>query len=349
MSPVAKKVREGVALVEPFTYRPLPLGSLATADATAGPRWIWRNYLARGDISLLTSEWKAGKTTLLAGLLGALDTGRPFLGLDTVVSSTVIVSEEAATHWAERRGIHPGGVRARLVSRPFPGRPTAAEWDALIRRVEADREITPVDLFVVDPLAMFLPGRSDSDPAALLDLLAPLRRLATGGTAVLVMHHPRKEAADEGNAARGSGALLGYVDVAGELTRYGRLPTDANRRRLTARTRHPAPIPALVYEWVPGTDEFRGVPDEVEARFRENWDEVRRLLAGRTAAVTHRELLGGWPEDRPAPPPSQLYRWLDRAARDGLVRRVGKGTKADPYRFALPDPLRPQLPPLPEL
>src|SRR5207302_7683895 len=88
-----------------------------------------------------------------------------------------------------------------------------------------------LDLFVVDPLASFLPGRSDSDAGTLLEMLQPLQRLAAAGVAVLILHHPRKEAADEGSTARGGGALLGFVDIILEVYRVGRLPTDDRRRR----------------------------------------------------------------------------------------------------------------------
>ena len=57
------------------------------------------------------------------------------------------------------------------------------------------------------------------------------------GAAVLVLHHPRKKASGGESSARGSGVLLGYVDAEVELTRYGRLASDANRRRLTVRSR----------------------------------------------------------------------------------------------------------------
>ena len=41
--------------------------------------WLWDGYLMPGDITLLTSLWKTGKTTLLAGLLQSLGAGTPFL------------------------------------------------------------------------------------------------------------------------------------------------------------------------------------------------------------------------------------------------------------------------------
>ncbi|QDU20776.1 AAA family ATPase [Urbifossiella limnaea] len=318
-------------------------------DAHAG--WLWDGLLARGDVALLTSVWKTGKTTLLAGLLRALDAGEPFLGRATAPGHAVVVSEEARHHWAARRAAIPCGQRTRLVSRPFPGRPTAAEWAALVRAAEDDRAKTPIDLFVVDPLATFLPGRSDCDPGALLDFLHPLRRLAEGGTAVLVLHHPRKEKSEDGSAARGSGVLLGYVDATLELGRFGRLASDANRRRLTVRSRHPSAPESVVYEWVVGTPEFRVVADGADARFRENWEEVRRLLAGRPTAASVRDLLATWPEDRPAPSSQQLYGWLHRAVREGLAEQCGRGTKGDPFRFELPRKRSrlADLPPLPPL
>lgn len=330
-----------------ITYAPLPLDTL-DHSSTATTQWVWHGLLARGDLTLLTSVWKSGKTTLVAGLLDALDAGRPFLGLDTVEASTVVVSEEAPVHWAERRAVIPGGRRARLVSRPFPGMPTPADWDALIAAAEADRAAAPLDLFVVDTLAAFLPGGSESHTGTLLNFLRPLRRLAAGGTAVLILHHPRKMASEAGSRARGGGALLGYVDVLAELGGCGRLASDANRRRLTVRSRHPSAPESVVYEWVVGTPEFRVLADGTDARFRENWEEVRRLLAERPRATSVRDLLATWPEDRPAPSNQQLYSWLHRAVREGLAEGTGRGTKGDPYRFALPGK-RSKLPDLPPL
>ena len=39
--------------------------------------WLWNGYIARGSLTLLTSQWKAGKTTLLSGLLQRLGDGQP--------------------------------------------------------------------------------------------------------------------------------------------------------------------------------------------------------------------------------------------------------------------------------
>ena len=168
---------------------------------------------------------------------------------------------------------------------------------------------------------------------------------------MFVLHHPRRKESEAGSTARGSGALLGFVDVIAELGGCGRLASDANRRRLTVRSRHPSAPEAVVYEWVKGTPEFRVVADGTDARFRENWAEVCRVLADRPSGATAADLLTLWPEDRPGPSQQQLYGWLHRAVRDGLADRRGRGTKGDPYRFTLPSKRSvladlPSLPPL---
>jgi len=317
----------------------------APADNTG---WVWDGVLARGDISLLTGIWKSGKTTLLAGLLHALGGAGEFLGRACPAGRVVVLSEESREHWKERRRVIPAGPHARLVSRPFPGRPTVSEWAELVAAVDGLREDGPLDLFVVDPLSPFLPGWSDSDSGALLRFLEPLRLLAQGGTAVLVLHHPRRKEAAEGSIARGGGALLGYVDTILELHGVGR-GGGGNRRRLTCRSRRAGAVGELVYEWQPGTAEFRAVSADADALFRENWEQVRAQLADRPAAATCPELLADWPTEA-APSRPQLYVWLRRAVDAGLAVRSGSGTKAKPFRFALPRaPALEVLPPLPEL
>ena len=323
----------------------LPMDQVA--DAAEATDWVWDGLLARGDVGLLTGVWKTGKTTLLAGLLRAAGGG--FLGRPTAVRSAVVVSEESPDHWRERLAAIPVGPHARLVSRPFPARPSPAAWDDFLARAADARPPAGLDLFVVDPLAAFLPGRSESDAGTLLDFLAPLRRLAAGGTAVLVLHHPPKRKAEAGSLARGGGVLSGFADTLIELHHVGRGGT-GTRRRLAVRSRRPGAVDGLVYDWAPGTADFRAVPDDPESRFREDWAAVRALLAGRPEPATHKELLADWPADDPAPSAAYLYDRLRRAAAAGLAERTGSGTRRDPFRFALPGRgWRSILPPLPPL
>jgi len=73
---------------------------------TATPRevpWLWHGYLAAGSITLWTSRWKAGKTTLLSVLLARRVTGGPLAGRTLTQGRTALVSEESREQWALRR------------------------------------------------------------------------------------------------------------------------------------------------------------------------------------------------------------------------------------------------------
>src|SRR5436305_1507001 len=224
--------------MSPNSFASLPMDQLAGSGIIPPVNWLWHGYLARGNLTLLTSLWKAGKTTLLAGLLQRLGPGGAFLGHDCIPGRALVVSEESREHWAERSRTMPFGPHSRLLARPFRTRPSPAEWCDLIDHALDLRAAGALDLFAVDPLASFLPGRSDSDAGTLLEMLQPLQRLAAAGAAVLILHHPRKKPSDEGSSARGSGALLGFVDVILELYRFGRLQSDERRRRLIGLSRH---------------------------------------------------------------------------------------------------------------
>jgi hypothetical protein len=338
----------------PNSFASLPMDQITVSGTIPSVSWLWHGYLARGNLTLLTSLWKAGKTTLIAGLLQRLGLGGKFLDRDCAPARALVVSEESPELWAERLRSMPIGPHARLMARPFLTRPSLAAWADLIDHALDLRAADKLDLLVVDPLASFLPGRSEADVGTLLDMLHPLQRLASAGAAVLLLHHPRKQSAEEGNAARGGGALLGFVDIILELHRVGGLPSDERRRRLIGLSRH-APTPRrLVYEWDPATGAFATVADPHEKRYRENWETVRSILAGRSSAATHNELSMDWPADRARPSAGVLYDWLNRAFEEKLVRRQGRGTRTDPYRYRLPNADdvyrdRGELPPLREL
>jgi AAA domain len=319
-------------------FTPLPMNRLDLADASPALSWLWLGFLARGNITLLTSQWKTGKTTLVTGLLQHLSLGGDFLGCSCEAARAVVLSEEPRELWASRQRITPLGPHAQLLARPFPTRPTPVQWNALVEEAVGWHADGTLDLLVVDTLAAFLPGRTDSDPNTLLEMLRPLQRLAETGVAVLLLHHPRKKPSEEGSAARGSGALLGFVDIILELHGCGRLRSEERRRRIVGLSRHRETPRSLAYQWDPDTGRFAVVPDPATQRYRDNWQTVLAILATRTVAATHAELLADWPADAPRPGETVLYEWLNRAVAEKLVRRQGAGRRADPYRYRLPTP-----------
>jgi hypothetical protein len=317
------------------TLRRIPLDAGCVETAPEPTPWLWDGYLKPGDITLLTAQWKTGKTTLLTGLLRHLGTGEPFLDRSVRPGRVWVVSEEPLDLWADRVRQRAIGPHVELLARPFVGRPTPAEWADLIDQAVAARAAGELDLFVVDPLASFLTGRSESEPTTVLEALHPLHRLTTAGAAVLLLHHPRKKAAEPGSIARGGGALLGFVDLTMDLTRYSKYPSDARRRLIFAQSRRTGVTARLAYEWDATADQFRVVGDPRELQFEENWQAVLAVLQARTVAVTTKEIRQFWPEDAERPSESTLYNWLNRAFAKKMVRREGRGNAKNPWKYRL--------------
>src|SRR5437588_2117700 len=108
-------------MVAPKSFTSLPMDQLDAAGTNPATDWLWHGYLARGNLTLLTSLWKAGKTTLLAGLLRGLAAGGTFLDCACAPAKALVVSEESPEHWAARLRTIPVGPHARLLARPFRG------------------------------------------------------------------------------------------------------------------------------------------------------------------------------------------------------------------------------------
>src|SRR5437588_10375778 len=73
------------------------------------PNWLWHGYLGPGKVTLLTSQWKSGKTTLVSLLLARLQHGGQLAGLAVAPGKALIISEESETDWRPRcrhLGIH---------------------------------------------------------------------------------------------------------------------------------------------------------------------------------------------------------------------------------------------------
>jgi hypothetical protein len=84
----------------PPPFPPIRWG-LAGLRTEAAPefRWLWHGYLAARVVTLLTSQWKTGKTTLTAVLLSHMKNGGTLAGLPLAAGRAVILSEESSETW----------------------------------------------------------------------------------------------------------------------------------------------------------------------------------------------------------------------------------------------------------
>jgi hypothetical protein len=307
----------------------------ATAPQPVG--WLWHGFVAPGNLTLLTSQWKAGKTTLLSLLLSRRKQGgqaAQLAGLAVKAGKSVVVSEEPLALWAERARRLDFGGQVCFISRPFRTIPTQDEWQTLLGRILALREQHGIDLAVFDPLAPFM--RCENHARGVLDVLLPLRGLTDAGLAGLLLHHPGKGEKPVGEAARGSGALLGHVDISVEMRHPGGDPL-TRRRRFLSTSRHAETPRRLLLELGEDGGDYLPVPDPAEEEFLASWATLRTVLEDAPQKLTRRDILAEWPPDFARPQPATLWRWLDGAVQRGLVACEGAGRKSDPFRYWLPE------------
>lgn len=305
--------------------------------------WLWEPILATGMITLFTSQWKSGKTTLLSTVLRQLRLGGEVAGAPVTPGSAIVVSEEPASLWVSRDARLEFGPACRLLCRPFPVAPSLDAWQRLIARL-AD---TDASLVVIDPLAMVLPRGAEGHAAAMLDALLPLHELTRAGKAVWLLHHPRKARAGSESSPRGSSVLTSFADILVTLDRPHVPGVPERRRRLSSTSRLAAARNVLIdlsddgreYTLAPGATD----PDAFES----GWPILKATLEDAASRLTRKALLQHWPQDHVKPSMTTLVRWLDRAVQEGQLELHGLGRSNDPFAYMVPgQSLEMELPPL---
>jgi hypothetical protein len=321
--------------VDDFRFPPLSFAQLQPSANTLRD-WLWQGYLRPGAITLLTSLWKSGKSTLLSVLLARLKSGGEVGGLPVRAGRAVVVSEEPPAIWWDRGHRLDFDGHVQWLCQPFSARPTEAQWLDLLDQLGRMHDRQPVDLVAIDSLANLAALRSENEAGEMLRAITPLRQLSQRGISTLLTHHPRKGAVVPGQAARGSGALSGYVDIIVEMGAVHRLNANDRRRRLRAYSRFADTPPTWVLEWTADGTGYLGLGPSAEPDLARGWPALQALLAGADRPLTRRTILRDWPDSTPAPAKQTLWKWLDQLVREGKVLQRGSGRRNDPYLYELP-------------
>jgi hypothetical protein len=292
--------------------------------------WLWHGCLARGEVTLFSALWKAGKTTLLAHLLKALEHGGEFCGLACKPARVLYVSEESEGRWAAR-GLalgRPGNVAFLL--RPFRGKPTFSEWIAFLNHVAAERERWRADAVILDTISHLWPVRKENDAAEVAEALMPMQDRLASHAAVMPVHHFGKAGGLEFTGSRGSGEITAFADTILELRRYDATSHTDRRRVLTGKGRWDDTPAELVVELNEDGSGYTARGDKGAVKRKEQTDEVAALLPVDGPGMTAEEVKSKW-EGGPAE--RKVRELLEAGAREGRFRQEGEGKKGDPYRY----------------
>jgi hypothetical protein len=199
---------------------PLPFALLSSAleNVPPEPEWTWRGYLAAGAVTLLAGRPKVGKSTLVFGLLAALEAGLPFAEQATRASGVLLLSEERPSSLAEKASRWDLNGRVHLLMRH---QANGREWASLVSEAVDYCHRRGLGVLAIDTWDKWtgLKGDAENNAGAILEALEPLVAAAGAGLAVLICAHQRKSMGEFGEAVRGSNALTGGVDVVLELER----------------------------------------------------------------------------------------------------------------------------------
>ena len=300
------------------------------ATSPAAVPWIATLWLARGAITELAGKIKtAGKTTFLLAMVRAIVSGAPFLGRPTVKSRVVLLTEQPDTSLTEAlRRADLLDCNDLVVLTHADARNLA--WGKVVEAAVAKAKEIGAGVLAVDtlgPWARFA-GDAENNAGDGQDAIAPLQVAAANGLAVLVVRHEKKGDAEIGEAARGSSAISGAVDVIMSLRRC-KAPRPTIRR-LLALSRFSDTPPELLVELADSGDYVVIDPEEAQKLKRD--DDRRKILGALPpdvdAALPANEIgkKAGVGEKAAA---ALLKVLIDKQ----LTRRLGTGVKGDPFRF----------------
>lgn len=327
--PHAKSKKNSKPKAEPVQFPPpIPASKLREASATS---WLWKGYLARGEVTLLSALWKSGKTTLLAHLLRSLELGGEFCGLPIQAGRVLYVTEEGEPRWAKRRDKIGIADHVEFIVRPFGAK---SDWDAWLSFMDYVKGILSertFDLVTFDTLADLWPVRDENDASQVQAALKPLHKI-TGNASLLLVHHNRKGDGTEATASRGSGALTAFVDTIMELRRFDPADRNSRKRVLSGYGRDDDTTQELVIE-LTELDGYKAHGNREESTTKDLTQILLRMLPASPPGCSTDDLLDEW--EGPKPRKQRLLEALRKGVDDGVWKQSGTGHKGSPFLYWL--------------
>jgi len=183
--------------------------------------WVIEKLLAKGVFTIFGGKPKAGKTTFAFGAVCAMQTGRPFMGMETHRAKVLYITEQNKTT------IRPKLDEYGLLDSPdvhvmFPRQMLGMAWTEIIDQAATYCEDHHIDVVIIDTVNDLCHLENSFSDTEWIDALNPLQQLAQhGGLAVFASLHAKKEAASLVDMFRGSNAIVGKADIVLGLWRDG--------------------------------------------------------------------------------------------------------------------------------
>jgi hypothetical protein len=292
-------------------------------------QWVVKGLAAKGSITELGAKVKAGKTTLLLEMVRAILDGEQFLGLPTLRTPVVYLTEQPEVSFRQAM------ERANLLGRPdfillTFGDTAGLPWPQIAAEAVSECQRVGSSLLIVDTLSQFagLTGDKENNAGDALEAMAPLQSGASRGVGSLITRHERKSGGEVGDSGRGSSAFAGAVDIVLSLRRpEGN--SEKTRRVLQSLSRFSETPNDLLVDLQDGRyvalgqmgeTVFNDAKKVVFANAPQTEPEALDLQAMVIATKVTRRT---------------AQRAIDELVEEGLLSRIGKGKRGDPFRYFL--------------
>lgn len=287
--------------------------------------WVWVDYVARSLITMISAYAKTGKTTLLRILIRQLlksktSSSEQFLGRKISLNGKILVLSEEPPILFKSKAKDYNLLHPELL---ILFRSSIEDWRECLSQIVKAIEEEKVELIVVDTLAEFWDAGDENDAKKVLESLKVLKKIAHNHEiAVLILHHTRKGGGEDGEAHRGSSAIMGAVDIPAVLRRDKSNP----QKRILVTLSRVGSVPDQVIELVGNEYVSYG---SVIAHKRENVE--RRVMdvlpAPKGKPISRKEIMS-----KLDPKPSETL--LKEILADHIeIEKIGTGRKGSPLRY----------------
>lgn len=195
--------------------------------------WLWKGYVAKGLITLLSSDSYGGKTTLVFHLLREMFALQPFLGQPTNLTGGVLVLTEEPEHLFTDR-LRDLGLTKCPITWIHHYQLFGVSEDVMLETVKKHIEENKIELVIVDTLSSFSKSEDENDAVETRKGVRPFERMAHElKTGLIIFHHLNVGYGDRGQEPRGSTALKGVSHIELKM-KYG---GEEFQRKLIARSK----------------------------------------------------------------------------------------------------------------
>lgn len=299
--------------------------------ATEPVGWLCEGILAVGEVTLLVSRPKAGKSTLARNLAACVLEGRPFLGRETRRGPVLLAAPEDARGWVRECFLRLGAAEhpdLYAVDLPQPPGMPALTPESLF----ATAKDAGARLVVVDTLQRCFPTPDINDYGQTVDLMGRIQSGAREAEcAALVLHHTNKRAGeheDHSIGVMGSQGLFGTASILASLTR------DERGAWLQTEGRYGRNLPKTLMEFHEATMRFRAAGTEGEVREAERRQRVREAservmeIVRSGPGISHADLIAETGGDT-----TICLDAIRELLNAGRIARDGQGRKGSPFTY----------------